>query len=691
MLHALFIVLIFTTMSSSISFNDVFILDRYNISENILSSQIITVNYTALPSLQVEKTKYKNVNFNNSKLFNLIWNNGVNDSMSVTGISITQYFDKYYVYYSSTYKRGRGINFLARKPLSCNIKKCDIGWIFFVSEQKYYNFSHSETLDADYTILLSITSIDNKINLRTIETIDGNILLSICPYINWLPKTEVVKLIPEDDIKDNGYFIESNTFAHIITPIYYRTKEATFFVCGKLKQLQQPDIDVGFNLIKSNNSTELKSIDYVIDGEIKCNEQDDDGNYYHFGYTKMSENYKNKAIVNKIDFIKRSDYKLYAGQIIYIYKKEIFKKEMETNNITENLNSTIIEASPECELKVPDNLNVTIIPGFESFESVDYDLKNNAYIRFIKNGDMNNVFTLKCLSKIGDKYISYLDEFYSRYGEFTIHKDGDKKKEHLSSPSKIIFLPQDMDKFGRYYCKVNNKVSKYNEKLITFKKIYLIPEKEANFVIKNSMDKKNSLINCQKTYNLFAKIKKMEINFDGNGTQEVFNDFSQSVGQMSIDDNIINYNFSKSSNPIQLQCVYETIIGTEFKTTQEFERLYQKDKEILQVKSNKTMVIIIIVIVLITLVCVALITTIIIIKRKKAKKIVKINEISNYSLSSSTSASSSSFQLSKLIPNSTSDTKSINKNISKIPSKSKTKNILSNSSDISQTSGYKKK
>ncbi|CEF66658.1 Hypothetical protein SRAE_2000132600 [Strongyloides ratti] len=624
--------------------SELFSITRTKQDGSIFNYEEEEIDFKKLKNLQINETSFSIIHFRNPKISNFTWYDNVE-------LYVNQISKKYFIYYTASFKEGHDLKFLRVNKFICNIRQCDIGWfLVFKNETKGIMEGKDGVYHADYAILFVITSKDNHINLKTIEINNELMRLSICPYVNWVSKKGIIKFVPEDNIKDNGYFVKANDYAHIITPIFFiKVSESSFFICGKLKQPTKPDLNIGYKLKKSKVTVSFQNISDVVDYKIKCYDGEDSNDYYHFGYTPASEYYMNKNVVDKIDYGK--NFKFYAGQIINIYKTKPFKKCLENANSETRLEDENVYENPRCSKRLPNKLNVTIFPVVDSLKFITYNKKNKVFLQYIEKKDMNKVSILKCLSKVDNEHIPHLDEFYSRYVHFSIIHDENNKVKQLPYSFEFNFSSSGMSYFGKYDCEIKSNVAKFDKKLVTVNKVFILPYNHTDVPLKEILVGKNGKVSCQKKYGSFSKLLRIKINFlEDDKEMETLSDFSKSTNKMHVTNKEIEYHLQDILNDFEIQCIYETIFETKFSTIQKIKILNENDS-----LSNKLFIIIIVSIVSGMVIIIVLIVTILIRRKRRInrQKIRRMMDLSiNSSLSSSTSSVSTSSIKSRSLANS---------------------------------------
>ncbi|CEF66019.1 Hypothetical protein SRAE_2000069200 [Strongyloides ratti] len=227
------------------------------------SQYIIQVKLRNLENFKTNLTKFENIRFKNFKILYIDWdelqkqNRYSNTTLGFLLRNNTNHI--YKISYTVGYYDGFTFNGLEKRNIICSFRQCDIGYVFFDKKLNYEKLNEKGKIyTVEYAVLVIVKSSSNIIVLQEVNYHKMNINIGLCPYINWVSKKGPVKFIPEDHIKDNGYFESSNGNAHIIIPFFKKSLDSNFFSCGKLKQPTLNDISIGYNLKYQNNENQYE-------------------------------------------------------------------------------------------------------------------------------------------------------------------------------------------------------------------------------------------------------------------------------------------------------------------------------------------------------------------------------------------------------------------------------------------------
>uniref|UniRef100_A0A0N5C3J5 DOMON domain-containing protein n=1 Tax=Strongyloides papillosus TaxID=174720 RepID=A0A0N5C3J5_STREA len=228
-------------------------------SEDMSSDGLLTVEFDKLDKLETEQKSYINVKFNEIKVL-YIKLDGINDGASPCGLFVKDHDNQgYQISFSAGYYVGNNFDFLL--PLWCKIQQYEFGLVFFDRNKGADVLNNvNEVHTVEHAVLINILSSDDKMLLGTRPHHKVNIIIGLCPYINWVNKKRWIEFIPEDHIKDNGFFEEENGYAHIVAPLYKKNYDEKEFFCGKLKQPTLPDLLIGYKLKEDDKTKEIDGV-----------------------------------------------------------------------------------------------------------------------------------------------------------------------------------------------------------------------------------------------------------------------------------------------------------------------------------------------------------------------------------------------------------------------------------------------
>uniref|UniRef100_A0A0N4ZM60 Ig-like domain-containing protein n=1 Tax=Parastrongyloides trichosuri TaxID=131310 RepID=A0A0N4ZM60_PARTI len=430
----------------------------------------------------------------------------------------------------------------------------------------------SKVAKSNYISTSSNSDVTSLSTSKTVNQIKLIIRVSVCPYINWVPKGGMIEYIPDPFVKDNGFFEESNDKTHIILPMFKRGNDEDFFTCGKVIQPTLPDLTIGCYLKDVKKGKPFDSNITALKNELVCN----NGKYtninklYHFGFMERDSNYMNITKMDKIDASLTNHYKLFSEQIIMMYDKEKINTMVKSKNKFFKIKSKGISEVPLCIAGLNNDINAVLIPTTSSLDSVSYNENLDSYYSFVSEKDMGINMPLKCLSKVENDTYNRYDEFYSKAAVLSVIKS----ENITNSSSPIIDKTQFTNKiegFGSYMCQVSNKTKAYREDFIKIKKMYFIPVDNLlvdfqDVVINNKTD---SYVHCNKSYETWGNLNTMYIYSQEQSfmTMHVFKYPSENA---TIKDNIVYIKNKSYQKTLEVYCTYETIFNSVFLTKRNF-------------------------------------------------------------------------------------------------------------------------
>uniref|UniRef100_A0A0N5B765 EGF-like domain-containing protein n=1 Tax=Strongyloides papillosus TaxID=174720 RepID=A0A0N5B765_STREA len=543
-------------------------------------NDLINIEFNNLGKYESGATKYENVNFKEIRILHLDWdrikNHASNKDNKYCGLKVIhgEGSNKYFITYSAAYNEGNNFDDISKSVLKCSVQQCDLGLVFFDKNKKAEDLNKVHLKHTvEFAVLMVIKSSDNKMILGNRPYHTVNIRLGICPYIEWVPKKGEIKLIPEADIKDNGYNEKINGYAHIVVPFYKKNYNLDEFICGKLKQPTMPDLLIGYKLKDNSKNMEVSGEFNPLTDDIRCHYSNDPQYYYHFGYSESDTNFMSEIIMDVVGIRQKdSKYNFYAGQKIYIYKWRNIVDGLKNVDDHLRLFNPHVTEEPACIRKLKSDIKASILPTIGSVDSIKRHQTKNLLYRLIMPDDLDKQFTFKCLSKVEEANNGHMEEFYSRSAELSIKNEEKPNIIYTLSKNKIIFDRKNMDNYGSYRCKESKATSYFNKKIITMDKVYYLPYENSELSLGNTQfNKKNEqYIGCIKQYESLGVIKKMRIEFGENVMNPIdIGDFSNATDKIDIKENLIIYKTPSDVPGVIIKCTYETPAETTFFTKKE--------------------------------------------------------------------------------------------------------------------------
>uniref|UniRef100_A0A0N5C9N0 EGF-like domain-containing protein n=1 Tax=Strongyloides papillosus TaxID=174720 RepID=A0A0N5C9N0_STREA len=650
------------------------VVQENNCPATLLAEQkIITIRFNTLKKFDTKQREYENIKFKEIKILHLEWDEikSIASHGELCGLTVgtdDTSIRNYNITYSTGYYVGHNFDNI-EQPIYCNIQQCDLGLVFFDK------FKNAETLNnlkknhtVEHAVLMVVKSSDNKMLLGVRSHHKVNIILGLCPYINWVQKKGILKFVPEDYIRDNGYFEEGNSFAHIVLPFYKKNQESDEFICGKLKQPTMPDLLIGFKLREDNEDKKISEDINPLEDELKCNSGDAIGKHCHFGYLEKDTNYMSERIMEPIRVHKKESlkYHFYAGQKIYIYFYETISKALENASKHLRLKIPYITERVLCIRNLKKGIKANILPSIGSVDSIKKNERLNIFYRLVQLDDLNKKYPFRCLSKVNGKNKAHMEEFYSRTAKFSIKSEEDPNIIYTSSNNEIAFIDKEIQNYGSYRCKESDAISLFDKNYITMDKVYYLPYEgaEMKFVESHVDDTYQSDIGCNKQYGTFGVIKKITIKFGQDVNDPItIEDFSNSTDTIYIKEGKIIYKPPKGVLGVTVECTYTTPAETTFYTRKdtfiaksqdtgtknETAKTITKEKVVTQVKNNSTPWVIGIVIAVILFCIIVIVVAYLIVRRVRKRRAE--DSLSSYSglttLSKSRNKGSTSMNSSK--------------------------------------------
>uniref|UniRef100_A0A0K0EVS1 EGF-like domain-containing protein n=1 Tax=Strongyloides venezuelensis TaxID=75913 RepID=A0A0K0EVS1_STRVS len=578
------------------SFSYIDTCNYYNVNNN----EELIIKFNKLKKYKTNVTRYENVEFNEVRIYYLHLEE-LKDNTSIPCGFIMSTITKdenHHASFSIAYNKGSKFGSAYTITPYCNIQMCELGLIFFDKNKNAGALNNiNEIQKVDHTVLMVAKSTDNKMLLGVRQYHKVNIRLGLCPYINWVHKKGWIKLIPEDHIRNNGFFEEKNDYAHIIVPIYkknYNTKE---FICGKLIQPTLPDLLIGFKLKEDSSEKDIEGEINPLNEDIKCKSSDNPQYHYHFGYSETDTNYMSERIMESIKIRdKDSKHKFYAGQKIYIYKWDKIKDALENANSVLRLKDPTVTENVLCIKSLKSGIKANILPTIGSVDTIKKHQQKNIFYRLIKSDDLYKNYTFRCLSKVEGTNNGHMEEFYSRSAVFSIKNEEKPNIIYTLSNNEIKFERENMDNYGSYRCKESNATKAFNENVVTMNKVYYLPDEGSELTLDSSKNNNKQYIGCIKQYESLGEIKKIRMEFGENVRKPIdIDNFSNGTEKIVIKENLIIYKMPKGVPGVIVKCIYQTPADTTFYTKREISFVVKggnknKNVTIYATNSNKAVI-----------------------------------------------------------------------------------------------------
>uniref|UniRef100_A0A0N4ZXT7 6-cysteine protein n=1 Tax=Parastrongyloides trichosuri TaxID=131310 RepID=A0A0N4ZXT7_PARTI len=533
----------------------------------------------------------------------------------------------YYVTMNVAYNEGHQFMDLNTYRAFFNIHQCDFGLMIIDSKIKTDTINNNveEIYTVDYIIIFVLKTAKNIMIWNTFEYNGVNVFVSVCPYIRWAPRNEIIKLIPEPYIKDNGFTTPLNNEAHIIVPIYPRKNDLNFFICAKVKQPSLPDLSLGYSIMPGGIEMSYEEDVNGLFNELTCKNKQDPSKLYHFGHISRYSNYLEKDIWEKITANSLKEYNLYLDEIILMYDKNIIDDRVESNDTIIKLKDRNIKEKPVCIRKVAGNVEAKLIPIIESSERILYDEASKTNYILVQDKEINRKISIKCISMVKKDTFKRYEQFYSKSAFIYVVKDDGEKNE-----VKEVLFNNHYEGFGSYTCHISKMTLTFKKELVSIGKTYFIPSDKCIFKFDDFLYNKieENYIFCNQFYDDWGKLESMNITSEFLDEKNIFiSNLTKSNENLSFKNKKIYLKSTSVLNVSKVICKYKTIVGTSF-TSEQIIKVPETIINIIDVStiqpkldSEKNFVVVITGIVLIFLILGGtLIATVIILLKKKKKR-----------------------------------------------------------------------
>uniref|UniRef100_A0A0N4Z138 Ig-like domain-containing protein n=1 Tax=Parastrongyloides trichosuri TaxID=131310 RepID=A0A0N4Z138_PARTI len=573
-------------------------------------------------------------------------------------------------------------------PILCSIHKCDIGWLFIDNvanfESLYGETSKKHKIQHAVVIVLNTES--KKIEFFAVNYDINDIKIALCPYTNWISKHNIIKFYPEENIKDNGFFLEKKNNIHIVVPIYPKVNNEAFFSCGRLIQPSLPDTEVGFRINKVFSSIADKKDIEIFDKheELVCSNGEDHNAFFHFGLVKSDDSYKKYNEMVKIDGATRYNNTYFSNQIIFIYDKfQLNIKSQYDWNYQHSGNGKIdgYIGGARCVRKLSDKVHLTIIPIFKGLEKM---YQNNGDNKITLDSSMiSRDYTVKCLGYAGydDDQQKAFQHFYSKAAKFVVFKNGIPIPENET----ILIESTSLRNFGKYSCKSASITGAYINSSINLKDTYILPGNGVTIKLGKTIVNRNQNIipKCIIEYPDIGKLRLIKVDINFNGIREESYDlvnFTKTNEYFERSENEAIIKNLRNGTYVNLTCSYITSANTIFDTNEVFGSSKDYETNLTNIinkfttsemnpKSgdndsikNLTLILFCLLIFIVLILCLLIVSTLYIMKKRKMAK--KKKPSIDISTSASTSANSSTSGISKSSASSISKTGITKKDVS---------------------------
>uniref|UniRef100_A0A0N4ZKS9 Ig-like domain-containing protein n=1 Tax=Parastrongyloides trichosuri TaxID=131310 RepID=A0A0N4ZKS9_PARTI len=526
-------------------------------------------NVDNLPNVDSTLTTIGNVKFKKLKLIkidydrylqNLVPSGYQNDAGGLVIGGVQEH--KYKISYIVGYLEGYTFDGIEERNIWCTLQQCDLGII--VLDKLNYNQLNSLTTEheVDFGIHFLINAESKKIIFHEHPYHPTGIHIALCPYEKWLNKNNIIKYIPESYILNNGYFESTNGKAHIIIPLYKRDNSA-FFSCGTLKQPGISDIKIGFKLKEiSYQLQDGGKLDPKMDKENwKCDIGNDPFSLYHFGLVEKTSNFENNISLNVLD-ISTNSYKIYADQIMYIYRRSEIDNAIRQQSPIQRLgmNASHSEA-PLCIKKFEKIENVQIFPAINSSLSFELNNQLQIYYKLISTNDVNKNMNVKCLSKIDGDTNNNLNNFYNKMVQFSVIDN------NMKSVSEILFTKDNLKSFGTYKCIIGKKANDFKENYVKIEEVAFIPDNGFIFKFKDIIMNKTK-VGCILEYKNVGKLNNLIIKSTNKNLET--SDFTSTNKDIENDNKNVYVKKLTNDSDVTAKCIYATRLKTTFSTEQKY-------------------------------------------------------------------------------------------------------------------------
>uniref|UniRef100_A0A0N5B8Y7 Ig-like domain-containing protein n=1 Tax=Strongyloides papillosus TaxID=174720 RepID=A0A0N5B8Y7_STREA len=408
-------------------------------------------------------------------------------------------------------------NLAKSKEFSCNLLKCDVGFIFYQDTDHVNSPSGMEIFKDDaasikLVVYQKFVATDGFLSFDTLEIENNYFPLVVCPYIYWNSIHTLTTFKPKED---SGIIFKSFHNRHILVPLHPRHRDATRFICGELHYYDSTDFDVGyaFKVRKSQNKLEIKKLNLLKDG-LSCDSGTAEDKYFHFIYNDK------ESTMKYLDLQNLQNVSIFHDSIVYMYAK--------TDERIQKLNSGVY--LDILKIKKNEDAFLAIKPTCaRSVElpkaSMKIYIKNGKEVKLLRNPKnpkimalpvdqklINNTDGLECRVVVDSTDKKYLSNFYGNAFDaklISIESNGDEK-----IITNIQFNKESRG-FGKYSCKLVPKeggnlhdIKSYIEDL-TFEAVP--SDKIETFREKSFKSTNLAMIHCHKTFSDFATFAEMSV------------------------------------------------------------------------------------------------------------------------------------------------------------------------------------
>uniref|UniRef100_A0A0K0FDB9 Ig-like domain-containing protein n=1 Tax=Strongyloides venezuelensis TaxID=75913 RepID=A0A0K0FDB9_STRVS len=408
-------------------------------------------------------------------------------------------------------------NLVKLKEFTCNLLKCDIGFIFYQHSAHVNSPSGMEIFKDDATsiklvVYQKFVSTDGFLSFDTLEIENNYFPLVVCPYIHWNSIHTLTVFKPKEE---SGIIFNSFHNRHILVPLHPRHRDATRFICGKLHYYDNTNFDIGyaFKIRKSQNKLEIKKLNLLKD-ELSCDNGTSEDKYFHFIYNDK------QSTMKYLDLQNLQNLNIFHDSTVYMYAK--------TDQRIQKLNSDVY--FDVLKLKNKEDAFLAIKPTCaRSVEllkaSMKIYIKNGEEVKLLRNPKnpkimtlhvgqklINNTDGLECRVVVDGTDKKYLTNFYGNAFDtklISIESNGDEKIiENLK-------FYKNSRGFGKYSCKlIPKKYGNLHDTIsyiedLTFEAVP--SNKIETFREKYFQSTNLAMIHCQKTFSNFATFAEMNV------------------------------------------------------------------------------------------------------------------------------------------------------------------------------------
>uniref|UniRef100_A0A0K0EMG0 Ig-like domain-containing protein n=1 Tax=Strongyloides stercoralis TaxID=6248 RepID=A0A0K0EMG0_STRER len=440
-------------------YTNIFDKNKFNVTLHLDNGVILTLKKVHFIEVPLEKL-YALINTANGRDFHYTDQSGI----AFLYCPINKLEE--HTYYFTNYNGKISINKLYGSN-RCSLGYCELGLYLYKNNTSPDKLNQGGTIDNALYIALKAGP-GMALIFHHVKIYKDAFPLVPCPYINWILKLFETSFVPSYYVNRDTIELKEDFDRHRLVPAFMQTyqKVGLFhelmpaFICGNIKQQENSDVPVGFQIIKSNEPSPTGSVKTDND-KILCMNQDI-SKYYLFGFLNNTYNIDSDVPIMK--YLK-NDFKFYSEQIIYAYDHEEVLRDREKALQSKDpspkaslfdrayFDNQIYYYKPICYGKV-NNKSAILKPKVSSI----VQRESGEMVFKIANQGVNAGSKISCHAVVDDDYNGRFSEFYAKRYRTKIQRIKDSKGQPVNE-NKVYEIPiiDDADKFyGTYKCELEN-------------------------------------------------------------------------------------------------------------------------------------------------------------------------------------------------------------------------------------------